>query len=151
MINQARIRSAGYRYCAAPGFFFPPGSIFGIPAGIQRCRTAVSVTPKNSATSAGESRTNRFRLVAVSGIADLHYADFRQSWAVMGIVKHDSRDVSSPYCQAHKRITVERLDKFDDRKGEWKEVLLEDRHAGPSETAAARIDIATWFDRLPRR
>ncbi|MCY2989932.1 MAG: hypothetical protein NTY19_18980 [Planctomycetota bacterium] len=65
--------------------------------------------------------------------------------------KLNVRDVSSPYCQAHKRITVERLDKFDDRKGEWKEVLLEDRHAGPAETAAARIDIATWFDRLPRR
>ena len=57
---------------------------------------------------------------------------------------------SSEYCQVRKRITVERLDHFDERKGEWKEVLIEDRHAGPAETAAARIDIADWFASLPR-
>jgi hypothetical protein len=61
------------------------------------------------------------------------------------------RDVSSPCCQVHKRITVERLDRFDDKKGEWKEVLVEDRHAGPAETAAARIDVADWFASPPRR
>ena len=59
--------------------------------------------------------------------------------------------MSSKYCQARKRITVERLDVFDEREGEWKEVLLEDRHAGPAETAAARIDIAEWFARLPKK
>ena len=59
-------------------------------------------------------------------------------------------DVSSEYCQARKQITVERLDQFDERKGEWKEVLIEDRHAGPADTAAARIDIGEWFNRLPR-
>jgi hypothetical protein len=65
--------------------------------------------------------------------------------------KLNVRDVSSKYCQAHKRITVERLDKFDERRGEWKEVLLEDRHSGPAETAAARIDVGAWFASLPRR
>ena len=59
-------------------------------------------------------------------------------------------DVSSEYCQARKQITVERLDQFDEQKGEWKEVLIEDRHAGPADTAAARIDIADWFARLPK-
>ena len=29
-------------------------------------------------------------------------------------------------------------------------MLIEDRHAGPADTAAARIDIADWFDRLPK-
>lgn len=38
-----------------------------------------------------------------------------------------------------------------DRQGQWHEVLYEDRKAGPAETAAARIDITSWFASLPRR
>jgi len=60
-------------------------------------------------------------------------------------------DVSSEYAQQTKRFTVERLDRFDADKGEWREVVIEDRHAGPAETAAARIDISEWFASLPRR
>ncbi len=30
-------------------------------------------------------------------------------------------------------------------------MLLEDRHAGPAETAEARIDLADWFHRMPAR
>ena len=59
-------------------------------------------------------------------------------------------DVSSGYAQRMKHFRVERLDHFDEREGCWREVLLEDRHAGPSDTAAARIDIADWFDTLPK-
>jgi len=59
-------------------------------------------------------------------------------------------DVSSGYAQRRKHFRVERLDHFDEEEGTWREVLLEDRHAGPSETAAARIDIADWFDSLPK-
>jgi len=59
-------------------------------------------------------------------------------------------DVSSGYAQRMKCFRVERLDRFDEEEGTWREVLLEDRHAGPSETAAARIDIADWFDSLPK-
>jgi hypothetical protein len=65
--------------------------------------------------------------------------------------KLNVRDVSSEYCQLRKGITVERLDRYDDRKCEWREVLIEDKNAGPAETAAARMDIAAWFDSLPRR
>lgn len=65
--------------------------------------------------------------------------------------KLNVRDVTSAYCQLRKRIAIERLDRFDERKGEWREVLIEDHHAGPAETAAARIDIAEWFASLPRR
>ena len=43
-----------------------------------------------------------------------------------------------------------RLDVFDERTGEWKETLLEDRKAGPADTAAARIDIAAWLETLPK-
>lgn len=60
-------------------------------------------------------------------------------------------DVSSPYAKVARGICVERLDQFDDQAGEWRETLVEDPHAGPAETAAARIDIAVWFRSLSRR
>ena len=51
-----------------------------------------------------------------------------------------------------KGFVVERLDRFDDEKSEWKEVLIEDRRAGPAcKTAAARIDVATWLRSLGRK
>ena len=33
----------------------------------------------------------------------------------------------------------------------WRERLIEDRRAGPADTAAIRIDVADWLDRLPPR
>ena len=66
-------------------------------------------------------------------------------------VELNVRDVSSEYCRLKKGLQLERLDRFDRETGEWLEVVVEDRHAGPAETAAARIDIGEWFRRLPRR
>jgi len=43
------------------------------------------------------------------------------------------------------------LDRFDKEKQEWKEVLVEDKHAGPADIAAARIDFAAWLRLLPKR
>lgn len=63
--------------------------------------------------------------------------------------KLNVRDVSSEYAQRSKHFTVERLDRYDAENGEWREVLIEDRHAGPAQTATARIDIGEWFARLP--
>jgi len=60
------------------------------------------------------------------------------------------RDVSSEYAQQAKRFSVDRLDRYDAENGEWREVLIEDRKSGPADTAAARMDIADWFDSLPR-
>ena len=53
--------------------------------------------------------------------------------------KLNVRDVLSPYCQQRKGVTVERLDKYDADEGCWIEVLVEDRHAGPAETAAGPL------------
>jgi hypothetical protein len=61
------------------------------------------------------------------------------------------KDVSSTYCRLQKQVVLERLDKQDRQSGEWEEILLEDRHAGPAETAAARIDVANWFRRMRPR
>jgi hypothetical protein len=53
------------------------------------------------------------------------------------------RDVLSP---ANRRVVVQHWQ--DDG---WQEVLVEDRHARPAETAAARIDVAAWFRSLSRK
>ena len=65
--------------------------------------------------------------------------------------KLNGRDITSRHAQLINCVTVERLDKFDREENDWQEVLVEDRHAGPAETAAARIDIPAWFRSLPRR
>ena len=61
-------------------------------------------------------------------------------------------DISSRYCQRLKDLVVERLDRREkDEDNAWCEILIEDRHAGPAETAMARIDVDAWFKSLPRR
>jgi hypothetical protein len=62
--------------------------------------------------------------------------------------KANVNDVSSAMAKVSKGITVERLDRFDSEGGVWREVLVEDRHAGPAEVAASRIDVSTWFRSL---
>lgn len=44
------------------------------------------------------------------------------------------RDVSSEYAQQAKRFVVERLDRYDAEEGKWREVLIEDRKAGPADS-----------------
>ena len=57
-------------------------------------------------------------------------------------------DVTSDYCQRRKNVIVERLDRHDFETETWAEVLIEDRHAGPADTAAVRIDFAAWIKSL---
>ena len=61
------------------------------------------------------------------------------------------RDVLSDYCQQRKKLLVERLDRHDSEEDAWAEILVEDKHAGPAETAIVRIDFAAWLQFLPRR
>jgi hypothetical protein len=63
----------------------------------------------------------------------------------------NNRDVASPQVRAAKGIALQRLDQFDEVRGHWREILVEDRKAGPAETAAARIDLAAWFQSLTGR
>ena len=65
--------------------------------------------------------------------------------------KSNANDVGSPYAQVAKGIRVRRLDHRDKETGEWREILIEDRRAGPAETAAARIDVQDWFEQLKPR
>ena len=61
------------------------------------------------------------------------------------------RDVLSDYCRQKKNLLIERLDEYDSEEEAWLEILLEDRNAGPAETATIRIDFSAWLQFLPRR
>jgi hypothetical protein len=62
------------------------------------------------------------------------------------------KDILSKYCQTHKGVVVERLDRREKvDENEWCEVLVEDRHAGPADTARVRIDFSDWLASLKRR
>ena len=61
------------------------------------------------------------------------------------------KDILSRYCQTRKGIIVERLDKFNHAENAWEEVLVEDKHCGPAQVAASRIDFDTWLKSLPVR
>jgi hypothetical protein len=90
------------------------------------------------------------------GLMDVVYATPLAQYAVRQVrdgrrvgAKLNVHDVSSRYAQRTNHFRVERLDHVDNEDQEWREVLIEDRRAGPSETAAARVDISAWFDTLP--
>ncbi len=59
-------------------------------------------------------------------------------------------DVTSPWCQRRRGICVESLDQQDGRPG-WREMVVEDRQAGPADIAATRIDFDDWLCKLPER
>ena len=58
------------------------------------------------------------------------------------------KDVTSEYAQRSKSIRVQRLDRYDQEEQGWREVVVEDRTAGPAEIAACRIDYSDWLKLL---
>jgi hypothetical protein len=46
---------------------------------------------------------------------------------------------------------LKRLDRFDCRTGEWRELVVEDWRSGPAEIATTRIDFADWLKTLSVR
>ncbi len=63
----------------------------------------------------------------------------------------NSLDVTSPCTCEGKRVAIERLDRFNWRRGEWRDVLVEDRTAGPAEIAMTRLDFSSWLSTLSKR
>ncbi|MBL9095072.1 MAG: hypothetical protein JNL96_27890 [Planctomycetaceae bacterium] len=62
----------------------------------------------------------------------------------------NGRDVMSKY--RRRRRNAESRRPAPRRHTEWQEAMVEDRRAGPAETAAARIDFANWLKTLaPQR
>ena len=97
------------------------------------------------------------RLVEL-GKTDIAYASALARYGVRQTRDHrkvgghlNVNDVMSRYCQVNKDVVVERLDHYDNDEQAWSEVLVEDRHAGPAETARVRLDFSDWLDSLKRR
>ena len=65
--------------------------------------------------------------------------------------KMNVKDITSPYAQLSNQINVERLDRRETKTGTWQEIVVEDRHAGPADIAATRIDFNAWLAKLPER
>lgn len=65
--------------------------------------------------------------------------------------KQNCRDVLSPTAARQKGLRIQSLSSFDADEQNWSDILVEDRHAGPAETAAARIDVNDWWETLNRR
>jgi hypothetical protein len=54
-------------------------------------------------------------------------------------------DVFSHSARRIRGFSIERFDQRDERTGALHELLVEDHRTGPSETAAARLDVAAWL------
>jgi len=63
----------------------------------------------------------------------------------------NSKDLLSPWARKRHGLTIEQLDQSDNRSGNFDQLLVEDRQAGPAEIAAARIDVAAWLGSLSKR
>ena len=65
--------------------------------------------------------------------------------------RQSPKDAMSQIAQHRKGFCIGQLDHFDRDGGTWREVVVEDRRAGPAETAATRIDFSHWLRLLPKR
>ena len=63
----------------------------------------------------------------------------------------NTNDVGSTHCQRRKGVFVQRLDRYDVKDGEWREIVVEDKNATPADIAATRIDFAAWLETLSKR
>jgi hypothetical protein len=48
-------------------------------------------------------------------------------------------------------VRIESLSHDDSGDQEWRQVVVEDRKAGPAQTAIARLDLEAWLNGLPAR
>ena len=65
--------------------------------------------------------------------------------------RQKATDIMSPCASRLHGFTVERFDQRDQQTGIWNEQLVEDRRAGPAQTAVARLDLAAWYRTLSKR
>ena len=99
-----------------------------------------------------------YRRLCERGKQDLAYPTVLARFAAAQVVdgrqvaeRTNVRDVSSRVCRQRKGVHVQRLDHYDAEEQAWREVLVEDRRAGPADTAAIRIDFAAFMRSLSQR
>lgn len=99
-----------------------------------------------------------YRRLVKLGKADLAYASVLARYAVAQVrsgrqiaERLNGNDVLSVYAQRKHRIQVDRLQRYDQRRGTWEDILVEDRRATPAQVAASRIDVTDWLASLTDR
>jgi hypothetical protein len=63
----------------------------------------------------------------------------------------NAHDLTSELCRKKNGVKVERLDRFDERIGDWQELVVEDRNCTPADVAATRLDFRAWLAQLSLR
>ncbi len=81
-----------------------------------------------------------------SALARYGVAQFRAGRRVGS--RLNKNDALSSYAQRQRGFRVDSLDKFDAEVEGWREIVVEDRRAGPAEIAATRIDFSQWLKTL---
>ena len=99
-----------------------------------------------------------FRRLVALGRTELVYAGPLARYAVSRVrdgrgigTRRNIRDITSSCCQRRRGLQIESLDQLVEQDGQWREMVVEDRRAGPAEIAAARLDLAAWLRLLPQR
>jgi hypothetical protein len=97
------------------------------------------------------------RLVEL-GKADLGYPTVMARFAIAQIrdgrrvgCRLNIRDVASSYAQRKKHLVVERLDRFDEAEGSWREAVVEDHQTPIADQVAFRVDFPRWLATFNRR
>jgi hypothetical protein len=89
------------------------------------------------------------------GRAELIYASPLARFAVCRVrdgrqigCRSNSRDALSDRCRLRKGVRFEGLNQDEGGAPEWREIVVEDRRAGPADIAATRLDFASWLETL---
>ena len=96
-----------------------------------------------------------FVRLAERGKARIAYAVPLANFAIRQVLdgrrvgnKLNIHDVTSPYAQRRSGIRIERLDCCNAGGDGWREIVVEDKNAGPDVVAATRIDFSDWLHSL---
>jgi hypothetical protein len=131
--------------------------------GIRRCARHAFRNLRGDSLDEAIAEISANALVAYArlverGKADIAYATPLAMYAIKQFhsgrrtgSKLNVKDISSAYCQTMKRVRLRRLDRYDPEEDCWKEILVEDRSAGPAQIVASRLDFAGWLRTLSKR
>jgi hypothetical protein len=88
-------------------------------------------------------------VAAPSALARFAVARIRDGRRLTG--RESSKDAMSAIARYRKGFGLGQLDQYDREEGAWREIVVEDRRAGPAEIACCRLDFAAWLRLLPKR
>ena len=98
-----------------------------------------------------------FAKLAQEGRAELAYPTPLARYAVARVRdgrcvgnRSNSRDVTSTRCRQCRVVPFGSPQYSNSPNERWREVLIEDRRAGPADIASMRIDFASWLESLSR-